>query len=676
MRSLADAIRAMGENQLVTLMRERPDLAQPRPSSLSDLVERASSPSSTAQAMDRLDSWLRRVAEGLAAAHEPVSPRHLAAMLDADRGAVEAALRVLERRALVWGTGKSLQLTRAAAATFGPFPAGLAGPSPLPLADSDVTAALAALTPEQRALVDPLVWHPRGRLRTPVRGAPAEGLLNARILRRHDEESVVLAREVALHLRGGRFFADPVPSQPPAFPPAAEPSRLLEQAALGTAVEALSLVTDLVEQVISLAPRVLSTGGLGRRDLKLLAGERPVDTVEFAFDLARQAGLVAAHGPTWLATPQFDRWDALAGWGQWRALARAWTRGAERIGRAVMAELHQAPTGTPIDTHLLAARVLWRHPTWSAEAVQEATAAVVRDAEVLGVLALGRVSDLSHTDEEPGFPAAGHQFVLQSDLTAVLPGPLQTDVRRRLDLVTAREGSTRRFTAASVRRGLDSGLTAESLVQWLGDHSLTPVPQPLAYLVADVARLHGQLRVMPAASVVTVEDPAILEALLRSPEAKILGLRRVGPQAIAAQGDVEEVVDLLRGMGHAPVPTNESGEPLQAPIPRRATRATAPHQEPEPPTRDQLTLLARALLTQSQPDQEEDVVDLLGRALASGEWTELTHVDARGVATTDVVRVLGVQGGQARVVRKASAPTTVPVARVVQARIIGACSPM
>lgn len=676
MRSLADAIRAMDEHQLVTLMRERPDLAQPRPSSLSDLVERASSPSSTAQAMERLDCWLRRVAEGLAAAHEPVSPRHLAAMLDADRGAVEAALRVLERRALVWGTGKSLQLTRAAAAAFGPFPAGLAAPSPLPLTDADVTAALTALTPEQRALLDPLVWHPRGRLRTPVRGAPAEALLNARILRRHDEESVVLAREVALHLRGGRFFADAVPSQPPGFPPAAEPGRLLEQAALGTAVEALSLVTDLVEQLISLAPRVLSTGGLGRRDLKLLAGERPVAEVEFAFRLALQAGLVAAHGPTWLATPQFDRWDALAGWGQWRALARAWTRGAERIGRAVMAELHQAPTGTPIDTHLLAARVLWRYPTWPEEAVQEATTAVVRDAEVLGVVALGRVSELAHTAEDPGFPAAGHQFVLQSDLTAVLPGPLQTDVRRRLDLVTAREGSTRRFTAASVRRGLDSGLTAQSLLQWLEDHSLTPVPQPLAYLVADVARLHGQLRVMPAASVVTVEDPAILESLLRSPEAKILGFRRVGPQAIAAQGDVEEVVDLLRSMGQAPVPTNESGEPLQAPVPRRATRATAPHREPEPPTRDQLTLLARALLTQTQPDEEDDVVDLLGRALESGEWTELTHVDARGVATTDVVRVLGVQGGQARVVRRASAPTTVPVARVVQARIIGACSPM
>lgn len=691
-RSLADALRAMDEKQLVTLLRERPDLAQPRPASLSELVERAGAPASAQQAVDRLDLFQRRVAETLAALVEPVSARHLAGMLGADLGAVEAALTVLQRRALAWGNGRTVQLTRAAASAFGPHPAGLAAPSPVPLPPEQVNLALAEADAEEHRLLADLAWHPRGRLRGATRpmtlqsaSSPAERLLARRLLRPLDEETVVLPREVALNLREGAFFPDQVSSRPPELPPVRHGrAHILGHAALGSAGEALELVTRLVEAIVDLAPRVLSTGGLGRRELKQLAADAPLPAAGLGLALARQAGLLGAHGPTWLATPAYDRWDALPGWEQWRILVRAWTQldrwpttgvdplaptgqpGTTGRRRAVLAELRGAEPGTPVDAGLLTDRVAWRHPVWPLEAIEGAVTATLAEARLLGAVALEQVSPLLTAEEDPGFPERTHQFVLQSDLSAVQVGPLQTEVRRRLDLLTEREGSGRRFTSASIRRGLDSGLTSEQLVDWLRLHSVTEVPQGLEYLVSDVARVHGLVRVMPAAAVVTIDDPALVEVLLRSPEARTLGLLRVGPSAIATQADVEEVVEVLRRLGHAPVPTDEQGQPLLAPLPRRAVRAAQPPTEADPPTRDQLALLARALVSQARPDTAVDPVERLREALTSGEWVDLTHVDGRGMARSERVRVLGLQAGQVRVVRKASAPITLPVARVVE----------
>ena len=284
---------------------------------------------------------------------------------------------------------------------------------------------------------------------------------------------------------------------------------------------------------------------------------------------------------------------------------------------------------------------------------------------MLGVLALGRTSQLLDAAEDPGFPAPTHRFVLQADLTAMPIGPLQVAVRRRLDLLSERDGTSRRFTPASIRRGLDHGLSSEQIVDWLTSHSLTPLPQPLAYLVGDVARQHGQIKVMPAAAVITIEDPAVLEALLRSADAGTLGLSKVGPQAVAAQGDVAEVVEALRAMGHAPVAQSAEGELLQAPRPRRAIHAGPPVAEPEPATRDQVVVLARQLRQPDPVAAAEDLVTSLQSAQSTGDWVRLTHVDEQGRPRTDTARILGVASGHVRMVKKASAPVTLPLARVV-----------
>ena len=113
-------------------------------------------------------------------------------------------------------------------------------------------------------------------------------------------------------------------------------------------------------------------------------------------------------------------------------------------------------------------------------------------------------------------PAALNHVLLQADLTAVAPGYLSPELSEKLLLMADAEGqgpaTIYRFSTASVRRALEAGQDAASLLAFLREHSATAVPQPLEYLVEDTASRHGRLRVGMAASFVQSDDEtAVLE---------------------------------------------------------------------------------------------------------------------------------------------------------------------
>ncbi|MYV72115.1 DNA-binding protein, partial [Streptomyces sp. SID2131] len=156
----------------------------------------------------------------------------------------------------------------------------------------------------------------------------------------------------------------------------------------------------------------------------------------------------------------------------------------------------------------------------------------------------------------PLLPEAVDHVLLQADLTAVAPGPLRRPLADALAVladVESKGGATvYRFTPGSVRRALDSGLAASDLHAFLAAHSRTPVPQPLAYLVDDVARRHGHLRVGAASAYVRCDDDTVLGEILADRRSAALGLRRLAPTVLAAQADPASLLDGLRAMGYAP----------------------------------------------------------------------------------------------------------------------------
>ncbi len=201
---------------------------------------------------------------------------------------------------------------------------------------------------------------------------------------------------------------------------------------------------------------------------------------------------------------------------------------------------------------------------------------------------------------DPLLPEPLDHVLLQADLTAVAPGPLErplADVLGVLADVESKGGATvYRFTPASVRRALDAGQSAADLHAFLAAHSRTPVPQPLAYLIDDVARRHGHLRVGAASSYVRCDDDAVLNEILADKRAAGLGLRRLAPTVLAARTDPAALLEGLRAMGFAPAAESAEGDVL---IARADAYRTPPRTPPEPvpdgpPVPDD-TLLAAAI---------------------------------------------------------------------------------
>jgi hypothetical protein len=173
--------------------------------------------------------------------------------------------------------------------------------------------------------------------------------------------------------------------------------------------------------------------------------------------------------------------------------------------------------------------------------------------------------------------------LLQADLTAVAPGPLAPGVAGDLSLVAdvdSRGGATvYRFSDTSIRRALDAGRTAAELLEFLGSHSRTPVPQPLEYLVSDVARRHGRIRVGGAGAYLRSDDEAVLAEVLADRRTAVLRLRRLAPTVLAAQADPVTVLETLRQIGLAPAAEAADGTVV---LKRPDARRTPARERPRP----------------------------------------------------------------------------------------------
>jgi hypothetical protein len=435
---------------------------------------------------------------------------------------------------------------------------------------------------------------------------------------------------VGLALRGGRTTVDPVDVAPEV---AVEPrsARLLESAAVGAATDFVRRTEVLLEWWGTRPAAALRTTGLGVRELKATAAQLQVTEPEAALviEVAAEAGLLgsradATGGQVWVPTDLFDSWSEQSVAERWTTLARAWL-GSPRLPSLVgergpdqkpwnalspelsaagmpeakamaLAELAAIPDGHGLaaGTGLpsLVARVAWLRPR-RPRTRPDLVAWAVAEAAVLGVTGADALAPYAKELLDGGDPTpvlAGllpppvDHVLLQADLTAVAPGPLEPDLARRLQQVADVESqgaaTVYRFTADSVRRGFDAGWTAAELHAFLPAVSRTPVPQPLTYLIDDAVRTFGRLRVGVASSFIRSEDEATLAELLRHPKAEALGLQRIAPTVVVSTVPIDLLLQRLRELGMAPVVEGPDGvvhvrgaESLRARTPR--TRETA-----------------------------------------------------------------------------------------------------
>jgi XPB/Ssl2-like helicase family protein len=599
-----------------------------------------------------------------------------------------------------------------------PSPGAFADPEQLLTALTERLAAPADLIEaagsEARAALTELTWGPPiGRVtgaRRPVRietaASPIERLLARGLLAAVDDGTVALPREVALHLRDGRLFSD-LTTEPPRLDGAAREAALVDRTAGGQAFSTVRLVEDLLERWGVDPPPVLRSGGLGVRDLRAAATLLDVEpwAAALLIEVAYTAGLLTRTGDAdgeWLPTRAYDLWRVRDVGPRWVQLVTAWLNtdrvpglagerddrdktinalavesvraSATETRRATLLAL--ATTASAPDAEAVCDHLAWRTPRRRRRLRDQLVGWTLREAEVLGLTGLGALSSharalLSGRDAiaklDKVLPEPVDHVLIQADLTAIAPGPLVTELARELALMADVEstgGATVfRFTPGSVRRALDAGRTAAELADLLTRHSATPVPQPLTYLIEDVARRHGRLRVGIASSYVRTDDPASLDEILADRRAETLRAHRLAPTVIASRLSRSELLEALRTMGYAPVAESAEGGVVVTRLDAHRADAPSPH-HPEPAVSHTRNLdpavinaavravragdeAARLVLPAGEPPRTPSMatVDELRAAVERGARVWIGYLDQQGRASSRIVEPARVEGG-------------------------------
>ncbi|MEV0484172.1 helicase-associated domain-containing protein [Streptomyces sp. NPDC050508] len=819
-RSLAEALRTRDDASLAALLRSRPDLITPVPTDLTQLATRAGTRASVVRALERLDRFALQTAEALAVAADPAPYDELLGLMAGDArdpavvNALPRALATLREQALVWGADDRLRLVRTARELLAPAPqhpspTGLgptvaeatAGMSPgriqeivtaagLPSTHDSVSAvasltklfttrrrmkALLAGAPEESLdVLTRLVWGPPYGQVTADPAARLRWLLDRGLLLPTAPGTVVLPREVALHLRAGRAHRATEPLAPAVEAKATHRPQVVDTTAAGQAYTALSTVEELLKDWDEGGPTVMRAGGLSVRDLKrtAVALDLAEPVAAFWVELAYAAGLLASDGEAderYAATPAYDEWLEQPAAQRWARLAETWltaTRTSGLVGgrdakertlsalgpgldrsaapevrHRVLGLLAGLPEGASPSAESVLARLRWERPVRGAGGAQRSAERsaesaqgdddlrsrlarwTLSEAEMLGVTGRGALSAQGRALLGPRGAAAAHadasdssgpgdklpvhhrpptppeplapaeqavasaaaarllapllpepldHVLLQADLTAVAPGPLERPLADTLDVladVESKGGATvYRFTPGSVRRALDAGRSASDLHDFLTAHSRTPVPQPLAYLIDDVARRHGHLRIGAASAYVRCDDDAVLSEILADKRSAGLRLRRLAPTVLAAQADPAALLDGLRAMGFAPAAESAAGDVV---ITRAHAHRTPPRTAPDPvpdgpPTPDTTLLSAavrairagdRASTTPLKPTTAPSPTGELPRtgsaetlatmqaAVLTGGTLWIGYVNAEGSASQRVIAPIRVEGG-------------------------------
>jgi hypothetical protein len=480
----------------------------------------------------------------------------------------------------------------------------------------------------------------------------------------------------------------------------------LESAAAAAVTSFTSRALGLLDRIARTPIPQLSGGGIGVRELGKLTKQLGAKELEIRLLLALAAATELLH-------PQVEGLGVSDTFGEWRRaepavqaaslLAAWWTfpsaptqfrdaagkalpvlRGADpcagcQAARIVLLDVAGAlPDSAAADPAALARFARWRRPMLHVlpQDADAPLATVWREAELLGAVALGALSPLGATllaDDDDGLldhlrrllPAASDSATFGSDLTVLVAGAPSARVTALLDSCADRESSggaiTWRFSPSSVRRALDGGVPAEALLEQLAGIAGRDLPQPLAYLIGDVARRHGSLRLLPAVSLIRSDDEALLAEVVADRRLAGLGLQHVSPTVVSCTVPLDEALARLRAVGYFPVAEPGAGVPTP-PAKQRARKADPSlvrYRQRQPPARESPVLVdprvvaARliadgdldlpaaspiaALLARAATELSAGEVDQLAHAVENGGRLRITYCAASGAITDRVI---------------------------------------
>ncbi len=635
MRSFSDYLRSVDDAALLDLFTARPDLVTPVPPDIASLAVRACSAPSLARAIDSLNQWQFQVLEATASLNEPFLEKSVVTLTDKEaKGALEHLVRI----GLVYPSDDGMRLPTQLRDVIGTEPAGLGPASMAKLKLSELDDAPA----DAKKVLERLIWGPPrgsvGDIKNP--GPGVTWLLENKFLVPLDQRTVILPREVAIALRGGKVHKERFIKQP-SLSGAKRDERQINLAAIANVSTVLRWVEELLNFWADEPADALRAGGLGVRDLKIISTHLGVDEscTAFVTELAYLASLISIDADDrilpsnkfdiWLMQTPADRWQMLAS--QWLItsrvsglVGRVEAKNVAALGpeldrvnaarvRALTLELLRENQGIAPEWNSFKEVLSWRAPVRRNSSLQEELAEwTLREAEWLGITGQGALSkfgaqfldgdDLGSINED--LPKTVDHILIQSDNTAIAPGPLEHEISQALAMmaeIESRGGATvYRFTESTIRRALDHGRTGDEIKTFLIKTSKTPMPQPLEYLIADVAKKHGKLRVGNTSSFIRCEDTALISQIMSDKKLEILALRRIAPEVVICDLDATDAMRVLRECGYLPAGESANGMILTGPKSNRALTKPRPPRvigEVEIPDTESLKTAIRTLRT-------------------------------------------------------------------------------
>ncbi|MEM9890864.1 MAG: helicase-associated domain-containing protein [Actinomycetota bacterium] len=457
---------------------------------------------------------------------------------------------------------------------------------------------LDALTAERSAAVDLPIGH---RYRALDDGDPVAWLLRRGLLVPYDHELAEPVRELLVGRHADGLAPTAMLRPIEVLSVTGLPLDAVTAAAADRASRTLEAVETLLNLIDDGGIAVRKTGGIGVRELKRLGKVLELEPLDVGrlLELLDEAVLLNEIGGALVTTDRADVWRRLGRDRRWLTLVRAWLAGerflsvplstpeggkqlaaldglqpvADAFGsrQEVLRRAATVADGDALDPEQFTEAVVWHRPNVWGTGDPEPEILVgwtVGEAELLGLVAHAAPTPILRalaagddaTVESLAAGALGadqDQFLLQSDLTAMALGPLDPAVAAPLGELADRRPDAATpvfaFTEASIRRGFDRGWTAETIAVFLERHALSGVPQPLDYLIGDVARRYGSIRVHGASAVIVTADEALAVEVASTRRAARLGLRLVAPTVLVGPVAPHQLLDELRAEGFFPV---------------------------------------------------------------------------------------------------------------------------
>ena len=378
--------------------------------------------------------------------------------------------------------------------------------------------------------------------------------------------------------------------------------------AFGTTTAIVELVAELQHE----SARELARGGIALPDSKRLAASMGVDIDEVVvlLEIASRAGLAALEGGRWLPTAASAPWLLDSSGDRWATLASAWLERLPSDIRSILGRSAHATWGERLDDY-----ASWLYPA-GGQWMRERVLVYTRDAELLGITAHNEPSTPGVALLADGpkaasatmaalFPPEVDKVYLQPDLSVVSPGPLEPALDSRLrgmaDVEARAIASTYRISTASLYRAMATGETEAAIRAFLTGISLTGIPQPLSYHIAEAAQRYGLVRVGAVdgeRAYVRSSDDTMLRTLLVDHGISALGLTRAGDRLLSRFD--RDLVFWTLAEARYPVAAENSQREVVVLTRKHAARATAAS------TDSTASLIERLRLGSSSDSDETD----------------------------------------------------------------------